>query len=134
MGHVSEGRRGPYQKQMLFKGGQVIRDSKLWYALKFSFQLQTEVTEQEVHDMVGVFSVHAATIDHKGFLGKALFPIFSMVNHDCIGNSKFQVTTGDTPYSQQPRVLLRASTDIAQGEEITVQVWQYGVPRTRFVD
>ena len=75
--------------------------------------------------MIGVFSVHAATIDNKGFLGKALFPIFSMVNHDCIGNSKFQMTTGDTSYSQQPRVLLRASTDIAQGEEITVQVCQY---------
>ena len=49
-------------------------------------QFQNQVSEMDLHNLIGVYSVHAMTIDSKGSLGKALFPIFSLINHDCIGN------------------------------------------------
>lgn len=50
------------------------------------YKFQTQVSEMDLHNLIGVYSVHAMTIDSKGSLGKALFPIFSLINHDCVGN------------------------------------------------
>ena len=82
--------------------------------------LKNEISEAELHSLIGIFAVNGFNMDSKGVLGKALFPVFSVVNHDCVGNSKVQVVP--SPAGQlQPRVVLKATRDIGEGEEITVQ-------------
>ena len=46
--------------------------------------------------------------------GRALFPMFSLINHSCTANTKH------TLYIKNRRIAVQAQTDIRQGEEILI--------------
>jgi len=68
-------------------------------------------TKQGVLRAVGV--LHTNSVSGMGN-GHALYPTFSLINHSCVCNSRFQI------YPDRS-ILLRAQVDIAEGEEITTQ-------------
>ena len=47
--------------------------------------------------------------------GKALYPIFSHINHDCLANAKYKIDINSW------EVQVRAQKPISKGEEITIQ-------------
>lgn len=75
--------------------------------------LKNQITEEELHNLSGIFMANAATI--KGSQGKALYSIFSMINHDCVANAKFKIDVNSW------NVTVKAQKHIRKGEEITVQ-------------
>lgn len=79
--------------------------------------MKNRVTEEELHKMVGIFLVNGVTIGNPKSVsyGKALFPIFSNINHDCLSNAKFKID--QTTWA----ITVKAQCDIDKGEEITVQ-------------
>ena len=66
------------------------------FSMIFAFLCENEqVSEEELHKLTGIFMVNGATIGGpKGSVfGKALFPIFSCINHNCMANAKFKIGT-----------------------------------------
>ena len=47
--------------------------------------------------------------------GKALYPVFSIINHNCVSNAKFKIDI------ESWEVQVKAQRPIAKGEEITIQ-------------
>ena len=78
---------------------------------------RNEVSEEDLHRLAGIFGINAVTIgNHKGALyGKGLYPIFSIVNHNCVGNAKFKIDTNSW------MITMKAQQAIKKGEEISVQ-------------
>ena len=79
--------------------------------------LKNQLSEEELYKYAGIFMVNGATIgSSKGTCyGKALYSVFSVMNHDCISNAKFKINTLSW------EVAVKAQTNIKKGEEITVQ-------------
>lgn len=80
--------------------------------------LKNQITEEELHNLSGIFLANAATIGNaagKGSYGKALYSIFSLINHACVANAKFKIDASSWT------VTVRAQKSIRKGEEITVQ-------------
>ena len=78
---------------------------------------RNEISEEDLHRLAGIFGINAVTIgNHKGALyGKGLYPIFSIVNHNCVGNAKFKIDTNSW------MITVKAQQAIKKGEEISVQ-------------
>ena len=58
--------------------------------------LKNQVTEEELHHYAGIFMVNGVSIGNpiKGSCyGKAIYPMFSVINHDCLANAKFKIDT-----------------------------------------
>lgn len=79
--------------------------------------MKSKLSEDELHKYAGIFAINAAAIGNPKGLnhGKALYPIFSTMNHDCVANAKFKIDTNSWD------VRIKAQTFIKKGEEITVQ-------------
>ena len=79
--------------------------------------LKNQITEEELHHYSGIFTVNGVNIGSaKGScFGKALYPVFSIINHDCYGNTKFKVDANTW------EVQVKAQRQIQKGEEITIQ-------------
>ena len=75
------------------------------------------MTEEELQHLGGIFAINGVTIGSlKGsFYGKGLYPIFSILNHNCLGNAKFKIDPNTW------MITLKAHQSIKKGEEITVQ-------------
>ena len=81
--------------------------------------MKNEVSEDELNRIIGIFAVNSISLDNnKQIHGRALFPVFSMINHDCLSNSKFQINFDG---SKNPRICVKARRDIEADEEITIQ-------------
>ena len=80
--------------------------------------LKNQVTEEELHHYAGIFMVNGVSIGNpiKGSCyGKAIYPMFSVINHDCLANAKFKIDT------RSWEINVKATRPIKKGEEITVQ-------------
>ena len=81
--------------------------------------MKNDISEEELHRIIGIFVVNSISLDsNKQVHGKAMFPVFSMINHDCLSNSKFQI---NYDFPKSPKICVKARRDIEAEEEITVQ-------------
>ena len=81
--------------------------------------MKNEISEEELQRIIGIFVVNSVSLDaNKQIQGRALFPVFSMMNHDCLSNAKFQIMADGT---RNPKVCVKARRDIDAEEEITIQ-------------
>jgi len=79
--------------------------------------LKNQVTEEDLFKYAGIFMVNGVTIGNvKGpAYGKALYPVFSHINHNCLANAKYKIDINSW------EVQVRAQKAISKGEEITIQ-------------
>jgi len=87
--------------------------------LRFRAGLADVYSEAEIHRAIGILRTNAFQIEHpylqaQGTSGKAVFPTFSFLSHSCVANARYIVMPDD-------RLVLRAKTDIKEGEEVTIQ-------------
>ena len=79
------------------------------------FLLQTcnlNFTKEDVMWAIGVLKTNSIMFgDEKS---RALFPVFSLMNHSCVANAKHTI------YIKNRRISVQAQTDIKQGEEIVI--------------
>ena len=79
--------------------------------------MKNQVTEDDLYKYSGIFMANGVTIGNvKGpAYGKALYPIFSHINHNCLANAKYKIDINSW------EVQVRAQKAISKGEEITIQ-------------
>jgi len=72
--------------------------------------------DELIHRIIGIICVNSVGFDFKKkeIKGRALYPLLSLVSHDCVSNSRYTVSSGDCS------VTLRARRKILEGEEITI--------------
>ena len=81
--------------------------------------MKSDISEDELHQIIGIFVVNSVSLDkNKQIHGRALFPVFSLINHDCLSNAKFQISF---EVLKTPKICVKARRDIEAEEEITVQ-------------
>ena len=82
--------------------------------------MKNDISEEELNRIIGIFVVNSVSLDtkNKQIHGKALFPVFSLINHDCLSNAKFQINAEGLI---NPKICVKAHRDIEAGEEITIQ-------------
>ena len=69
-------------------------------------------TKEDVMWAIGLLKTNSIMFgDEKS---RALFPIFSLINHSCVANAKHTI------YIKNRRISVQAQTDIKQGEEIVI--------------
>ena len=69
-------------------------------------------TKEDVMWAIGVLKTNSIMFgDEKS---RALFPIFSLINHSCVANAKHTI------YIKNRRIAVQAQTDIKEGEEIVI--------------
>ena len=82
--------------------------------------MKNDISEEELHRIIGIWAVNSISLDNnKKIHGRALFPIFSMLNHDCLSNAKFQINA--EALNTNPKICVKARRDIEADEEITIQ-------------
>jgi hypothetical protein len=72
------------------------------HALLYSFLINFQ---DELHRLIGIFVVNGVSLEARqkskrainGICGKALFPTFALINHDCLANASFTVDTSSHP-------------------------------------
>ena len=57
-------------------------------------------------------------IEFIGLSGRGIFPTVALINHSCIGNSRFRV-------DNKQHIWVEAKEDIKEGDEITVQYYRW---------
>jgi len=89
--------------------------------------LAKEYSEEDLHRAIGICAVNSVSLEPrrlfqgpaKGVAGRAIFPTFALTNHSCTSNARFSVESGVGGGT----VRVEARTEIAEGEEITVQYY-----------
>ena len=81
--------------------------------------LQDMYSEEEINRAIGILRTNAFQIEHpylqyQGTSGKAVYPTFSFMSHNCYNNGRYIVHPDN-------RLTLRAQREIKEGEEITIQ-------------
>ena len=81
--------------------------------------LQDKYSEQEINRAIGILRTNAFQIEHpylqeEGTSGKAIYPTFSFMSHNCYNNGRYIVHPDN-------KLTLRAQRHIKEGEEITIQ-------------
>ena len=76
-------------------------------------------SEEEINRAIGILRTNAFQIEHpylqyQGTSGKAVYPTFSFMSHNCYNNGRYIVHPDN-------RLTLRAQREIKEGEEITIQ-------------
>jgi len=69
-------------------------------------------TEDDVMWAIGLLKTNTIMYGNEG--GRALFPMFSLMNHNCASNAKH------TLYTQKRRIAVQAQCGIEEGQEITI--------------
>jgi len=69
-------------------------------------------TEDDVQWAVGLLKTNTIMFGDIG--SRALFPMFSLINHSCISNAKHTI------YTHKRRIAVQAQSSIKEGEEITI--------------
>ena len=67
--------------------------------------LISSILQDELHRLIGIFVVNGVSLEARqkskrainGICGKALFPTFALINHDCLANASFTVDTASHP-------------------------------------
>ncbi|XP_030757180.1 SET domain-containing protein SmydA-8-like isoform X2 [Sitophilus oryzae] len=74
----------------------------------------TEFTEEEIHTICGILEVNAFEIGQQGVNIRGLYPTSFLLSHDCVPN------TNHTDHEDTYQLTIRASTDILEGQPITL--------------
>jgi hypothetical protein len=74
------------------------------------------VTEEEIHRVIGIFSINSLEVELGPGHGEEMgfYPAFSNINHSCLANARV-VKLPDKS------VEVRAKAWVAEGEEVTIQ-------------
>jgi len=83
-----------------------------------------EFSDEDIQRAIGIISVNSISLEPrrlfagpaKGLSGRGIFPTFALINHSCVGNSRFRV-------DDKQHIWVEAKEDIKEGEEITVQYY-----------
>lgn len=71
-----------------------------------------DFTEEDIHWAIGLMRTNAVSFGDGS--GRAVFPTFSMINHNCVANAKHTV------YLTNKRIAVQAQVSIKKGEEILI--------------